>query len=31
VMFLPTTYGISPLQFRLPGTMPPIAYTVLLE
>jgi hypothetical protein len=31
VMFLPTTYGIAPLQFRLPATMPPIAYTVLLE
>ena len=31
VMFLPTTYGIAPLQFRLPATMPPVAYTVLLE
>lgn len=31
VMFLPTTWGIAPLQFRLPATMPPIAYTVLLE
>jgi hypothetical protein len=31
VMFLPTTYGIAPLEFRLPATMPPIAYTVLLE
>lgn len=31
VMFLPTTYGVAPLQFRLPATMPPIAYTVLLE
>ena len=31
VMFLPTSYGIAPLQFRLPATMPPVAYTVLLE
>lgn len=31
VMFLPTSYGIAPLQFTLPATMPPIAYTVLLE
>lgn len=31
VMFLPTTIGIAPLQFRLPATMPAIAYTVLLE
>jgi hypothetical protein len=31
VMFLPTTFGIPPLQFRLPATMPAIAYTVLLE
>ncbi|MGE3269328.1 MAG: hypothetical protein AB7P40_11310 [Chloroflexota bacterium] len=31
VMFLPMTYGIPPLQFRLPSTMPAIAYTVLLE
>ncbi|MCC7370495.1 MAG: hypothetical protein IT306_18875 [Chloroflexi bacterium] len=31
VMFLPTTIGVAPLQFRLPSTMPAIAYTVLLE
>jgi len=31
VMFLPTTLGVSPFQFRLPTTMPAIAYTVLLE
>jgi hypothetical protein len=31
VMFLPTTFGIPPLQFRLPASMPPIAFTVLLE
>lgn len=31
VMFLPTTFGISPLVFRLPTSMPAIAVTVLLE
>jgi hypothetical protein len=31
VMFLPTTYGISPFIFRLPTSMPAISYTVLLE
>jgi hypothetical protein len=31
VMFLPTTYGPSNFQFRLPTTMPTISYTVLLE
>ena len=31
VMFLPMTFGIAPFKFTLPGTMPPIAYTVLLE
>jgi hypothetical protein len=31
VMFLPTTFGTGNLVFRLPTTMPAIAYTVLLE
>jgi len=31
VMFLPTTFGLPPLQFNLPTTMPAIAVTVLLE
>ena len=31
VMFLPTTFGLPPLQFQLPTTMPAIAVTVLLE
>jgi hypothetical protein len=30
-MFLPTTFGTGNLVFRLPTTMPAIAYTVLLE
>jgi hypothetical protein len=31
IMFLPTTYGISPFQIRFPTSLPAIAYTVLLE
>jgi len=31
VMFLPTTFGVSPFRFTLPTTMPAISYTVLLE
>jgi hypothetical protein len=31
VMFLPTSFGIAPMVFTLPSTMPPIAFTVLLE
>jgi hypothetical protein len=31
IMFLPTSFGIAPLIFRLPASMPPIAFTVLLE
>ncbi len=31
VMFLPTTLGAPPLQFRLPTSMPAISYTVMLE
>ncbi|HZO28537.1 MAG TPA: hypothetical protein VFH48_21395 [Chloroflexota bacterium] len=31
VMFLPTSFGIAPFTFTLPSSMPPIAYTVLLE
>jgi hypothetical protein len=31
VMFLPTTFGVPPLQFRLPTSMPAISYTVMLE
>jgi hypothetical protein len=30
-MFLPSTFGVAPFQFRLPTTMPTISYTVLLE
>ena len=31
VMFLPTSFGVSPFIFRLPSSMPAVAYTVLLE
>jgi hypothetical protein len=31
IMFLPTSFGISPFIFRLPTSMPATAYTVLLE
>lgn len=31
VMFLPTSFGISPFVFNLPSSMPAISYTVLLE
>lgn len=31
VMFLPTTFGTGDFVFRLPTTMPAIAYTTLLE
>jgi len=31
VMFLPTSFGIAPMVFTLPSTMPPIAFTVLIE
>ena len=31
IMFLPTTFGVAPLQFSLPTSMPAMNYTVMLE